>query len=134
MTPEEFRAQAHAIVDWIADYRRDIAKFPVMAQTAPGQVRSALPQAPPDQPEAFAEIMRDLDAIIVPGISHWQHPSFFGYFPANSLLSSVLGDFLSTGLGVIGLSGRRARRSRNSRRSCATGCARWSASPAHGAA
>ena len=104
MTPEEFRKQAHAIVDWIADYRRDVASFPVMAQSAPGEVRRALPVAPPSHPEPFADIIRDLDQVIVPGISHWQHPSFFGYFPANSVLASVVGDFLSTGLGVIGLS------------------------------
>lgn len=104
MTPEEFRVQGHAIVDWIADYRRDIAGYPVMARTAPGEIRGALPAQPPGEPEPFANILADLDRIIVPGISHWQHPSFFGYFPANGLLSSVLGDFLSTGLGVIGLS------------------------------
>ena len=104
MTPEEFRKQGYAIVDWIADYRRDVAGFSVMAQSAPGDIRRALPAAPPTGPEPFADIMRDLDGIIVPGISHWQHPSFFGYFPANSVLASVLGDFLSTGLGVIGLS------------------------------
>ena len=104
MNPEEFRKQGHAIVDWIADYRRDVAKYPVMSQAAPGDVRRALPGQPPEQPEAFGAIMADLDRVIMPGISHWQHPSFFGYFPANSLLSSVLGDFLSTGLGVIGLS------------------------------
>lgn len=104
MTPEEFRRQGHAIIDWIADYRRDVAALPVMAQTAPGDVRRALPAAPPTNSEPFSDIMRDLDRVIVPGISHWQHPSFFGYFPANSQLSSVLGDFLSTGLGVIGLS------------------------------
>jgi aromatic-L-amino-acid/L-tryptophan decarboxylase len=104
MTPEEFRKQGHAIIDWIADYRRDVAKYPVMAHTAPGDVRRALPVHPPGQPEPFADIMRDLDRVVMPGITHWQHPSFFGYFPANSVLSSVLGDFLSTGLGVIGLS------------------------------
>ncbi len=104
LTPEEFRKQGHAIVDWIADYRRDVGKYPVMSQAAPGDIRRALPEHPPEQPEQFAAIMADLDRVIMPGISHWQHPSFFGYFPANSLLSSVLGDFLSTGLGVIGLS------------------------------
>jgi aromatic-L-amino-acid/L-tryptophan decarboxylase len=104
MTPEEFRKQGYAIIDWIADYRRDVGDFPVMARTAPGEIRRALPSAPPGEPESFADIMRDLDGVIVPGISHWQHPSFFGYFPANSALASVLGDFLSTGLGVIGLS------------------------------
>ena len=104
MTPEEFRKQGHAIVDWIADYRRDVAAHPVMAQTAPGEIRRTLPSAPPALPEPFADIIRDLDRVIVPGITHWQHPSFFGYFPSVGVLSSVLGDFLSTGLGVIGLS------------------------------
>jgi glutamate/tyrosine decarboxylase-like PLP-dependent enzyme len=104
VTPEEFRAQGHAIIDWIADYRRDVGTRAVMASTTPGAVKAALPAAPPDQPEAFAEVMRDLDRVIVPGLSHWQHPRFFGYFPSNGALASVLGDFLSTGLGVLGLS------------------------------
>ncbi|CAN5913985.1 pyridoxal-dependent decarboxylase [soil metagenome] len=104
MTPEEFRRFGHQVVDWIADYRATVGDRPVMARTAPGEIRSALPSAPPSGAEPFEAVMRDLDAIIMPGISHWQHPSFFGYFPANSSYASVLGDFLSTGLGVIGLS------------------------------
>jgi len=104
VTPEEFRAQGHAIVDWIADYRRDIAARPVMARTAPGDVKRALPAAPPEQAEPFDAILRDVERIIVPGLTHWQHPAFFGYFPSNGLLASVLGDYLSTGLGVLGLS------------------------------
>jgi aromatic-L-amino-acid decarboxylase len=104
VTPEEFRAFGHRVVDWIADYRRDVADFPVMARTAPGAVKAALPAKPPLHPEPFDGILRDLDRVIMPGLSHWQHPSFFGYFPSNGTLSSVLGDFLSTGLGVLGLS------------------------------
>ncbi len=104
MTPEEFRKVGHQIVDWIADYRAGIAALPVMARTAPGEIKAQLPSQPPAQPEAWDAIFRDLDRIIVPGLSHWQHPSFFGYFPANGLLSSVLGDYVSTGLGVLGLS------------------------------
>jgi aromatic-L-amino-acid decarboxylase len=104
VTPEEFRKQGHAVVDWIADYRRDVAKYPVMSHTEPGDIRRSLPGHAPEHPESFGEIMRDLDRVIMPGITHWQHPSFFGFFPSNGLLSSVLGDFLSTGLGVIGLS------------------------------
>ena len=104
MTPEEFRRFGHLVVDWIADYRATIEERPVMARSRPGEIRAALPIAPPAAPETFDSVMRDLDAIIMPGISHWQHPSFFGYFPANSSYASVLGDFLSTGLGVIGLS------------------------------
>src|SRR5438105_11381720 len=103
MTPEEFRAAGHRLIDWIADYRARTDTLPVMARTAPGDVRKQLPVQPPDGPEPFDAIVRDLDEIIVPGLSHWQHPRFFGYFPCNGSLSSVLGDFVSTGLGVLGL-------------------------------
>ena len=104
MTPEEFRQRGHQLVDWIADYRSNVATFNVMARTAPGEVRAQLPGTPPESAESFDAIFTDLEKIIVPGLSHWQHPSFFGYFPSNGLLSSVLGDFTSTGLGVLGLS------------------------------
>lgn len=103
MTPEEFRKYGHAVVDWIADYRARLESLPVMAKTLPGEVRSLLPNSPPDKPESFDAILGDVDRVILPGLSIWQHPRFFGYFPANSSLASVLGDFLSTGLGVLGL-------------------------------
>src|SRR5881396_377120 len=103
MTPEEFRAAGHRLIDWIADYRARAESLPVMARTGPGDVRRQLPARPPDGPEPFDAILRDLDEIIVPGLSHWQHPRFFGYFPCNGSLSSVLGDYVSTGLGVLGL-------------------------------
>jgi aromatic-L-amino-acid decarboxylase len=104
MTPEEFRKAGHQLIDWIAGYRARVAELPVMARTAPGEVRAQLPSAPPAAPEPFAAILADLDKIVVPGLSHWQHPNFFGYFPSNGSLASVLGDFTSTGLGVLGLS------------------------------
>ncbi len=104
MSPEEFRRFGHQLIDWIADYRATIAERPVMAQTAPGEVKAQLPVAPPDEPESFTAIFHDLERVILPGLSHWQHPQFFGYFPANASLTSVLGDYLSTGLGVLGLS------------------------------
>lgn len=104
MTPEEFRAEGHRLIDWIADYRAGLADRPVMARTEPGAIRAALPPLPPDDPEGFDAIVRDLEQVLVPGLTHWQHPRFFGYFPSNAPLSSVLGDFLSTGLGVLGLS------------------------------
>jgi len=104
MTPEEFRAAGHRVVDWIADYRTRIGEYPVMARTAPGEVRAALPATPPQEPEPFDAILQDLERVIVPGLSHWQHPAFYGYFPSNGSLASVLGDYLSTGLGVLGLS------------------------------
>ncbi len=103
MTPEEFRKYGHAVVDWIADYRARLESLPVMAKTQPGEVRALLPDSPPDEPESFDAILGDVDRVILPGLSLWQHPRFFGYFPANSSLASVLGDFLSTGLGVLGL-------------------------------
>jgi aromatic-L-amino-acid decarboxylase len=103
MTPDEFRKRGHELIDWIADYRMRVAEYPVMAQTAPGDVRRRLPASPPDTPEPFETVLGDLDGIVMPGLSHWAHPMFFGYFPSNGELSSVLGDYASTGLGVLGL-------------------------------
>src|SRR6266540_2898720 len=104
MNPEEFRKIGHQLIDWIADYRAHLAELPVRSRLEPGAVRAQLPATPPTQPEAFDGIFNDLEKIILPGLSLWQHPSFFGYFPGNGELSSVLGDYLSTGLGVLGLS------------------------------
>jgi aromatic-L-amino-acid decarboxylase len=104
MTPEQFRNVGHRLIDWIADYRKRVSDFPVMAQTQPGGVKDRLPATPPENPEDFAAILRDVEDVIVPGLSHWQHPQFYGYFPSNGDLASVLGDYLSTGLGVLGLS------------------------------
>lgn len=104
MNPEEFRRLGHQLVDWVADYRARIADLPVMSRAEPGSIRAQLPAAPPARPEPLEGIFRDLDEIIVPGLSHFQHPQFFGYFPANADLASVLGDYLSTGLGALGLS------------------------------
>lgn len=103
MTPEEFRAAGHRLIDWIADYRAGVASRPVMSQTSPGEIKAQLPPSPPQSPESFDAIVGDLDRVVLPGITTWQHPQFFGYFPSNALLSSVLGDYVSTGLGVIGL-------------------------------
>jgi aromatic-L-amino-acid decarboxylase len=104
MNPEEFRQVGHQLIDWIADYRTRVAELPVRSTLEPGALRAQLPTTPPTHPESFNDIFKDLDQIIVPGLSHWQNPNFFGYFPANGELASVLGDYLSTGLGVLGLS------------------------------
>jgi len=104
MTPDEFRRYGHQLVDWLANYQEGIAQLPVMARTQPGEVRAALPAAPPEQAEDFAAVLADLDRIVLPGLTLWQHPRFFGYFPANAEPAGVLGDLVSTGLGIIGLS------------------------------
>ncbi|MBY0456510.1 MAG: aspartate aminotransferase family protein, partial [Gemmataceae bacterium] len=103
MTSDEFREHGHRLIDWIADYRASIAGQPVRATTAPGEVKAQLPTEPPAEGEPFDAILRDLDAVLRPGLTHWQHPRFFGYFPANVHLASALGDLLSTGLGQLGL-------------------------------
>jgi aromatic-L-amino-acid decarboxylase len=103
MTPDEFRRYGYAVIDWIADYYRRIEEFPVLAQVKPGEIRAGLPEHPPQQGEPFEHVLRDLDEKILPGITHWQHPSFFAYFPANASGPAILGDLLASGLGVQGM-------------------------------
>jgi aromatic-L-amino-acid decarboxylase len=103
MTPEEFRRIGHRVIDWIADYRANLGQRPVLSRNAPGDVRSRLPASPPEAGESLDALLRDMDETILPGLTHWQHPAFHAYFPANATLASTIGDFLSTGLGVIGL-------------------------------
>lgn len=103
MTPDEFREYGHKIIDWIADYRATVASRAVCATTEPGAIKAQLPTEPPIGAEPFSNVLRDLETILQPGLTHWQHPRFFGYFPSNAALASVLGDLLSTGLGQLGL-------------------------------
>ncbi len=103
MNPEEFRRRGHEIVDYIAGYREHISELPVWSNLVPGEMRAALPAEPPTEAEPFEALMDDIERIIAPGLSHMQHPRFFGYFPANAHLASVLGDMLSSGLGQLGL-------------------------------
>ena len=104
MTPEEFRAAAHELVDWIADRRADVESRPVRPDVEPGDIVARLPAAPPTQPVDAGEVLHDLDAIVAPGVTEVQHPMHFGWFPSNASLSSVLGDFASSGLGSLGIS------------------------------
>ncbi|NEK58520.1 aminotransferase class V-fold PLP-dependent enzyme [Geodermatophilus sabuli] len=104
MTPEQFRRHGHEVVDWIADYWTRIGSFPVRSPVAPGDVREALPASAPEQGEPISAVLADLDRVVLPGVTHWQHPGFFGYFPANTSGPSVLGDLVSAGLGVQGMS------------------------------
>lgn len=103
MTPDEFRTFGYAVIDWIADYQRRVESLPVMAQVQPGEIRAMLPPDPPQQGEAFDAILADIDRIVLPGVTHWQSPNFFAYFPANASGPAILGDLLSSGLGVQGM-------------------------------
>jgi aromatic-L-amino-acid decarboxylase len=102
LTPEEFRRRAYAVVDWIADYRAGLPDLPVRPDVEPGSVRAAMPEVP-EQPEPLDALLAALDRVVVPASTHWQHPGFFGYFPANASLHSLLGDLLSGGLGAQGM-------------------------------
>jgi aromatic-L-amino-acid/L-tryptophan decarboxylase len=103
MTPEQFREYGHQVIDWIADYHEQVESLPVLSRAKPGELRAALPAHAPVQGEDFTGILADLDTLILPGITHWQHPSFFAYFPGNSSGPSILGDLLASGLGVQGM-------------------------------
>ena len=103
MTPEEFRKFGHQLIDWIADYRAGVAARPLLPGVKPGDIKAQLPAEAPLQAESFDAILADMQRIIMPGLTHWQHPGFFAYFPSNGLPSSVLGDYLATGLGTLGL-------------------------------
>ncbi len=103
MTPDEFRQAGRAVVDWIASYMERVEELPVLSRSKPGDVRAALPERPPEEGESLDACLRDMDEIILPGVTHWQSPSFFGYFPANGSGPAILGDLLSTGLGVQGM-------------------------------
>ncbi len=103
MAPGEFRRWGHAVVDWLAEYQARVERMPVLSQSKPGQIRAALPPGPPQHGEDFATILSDVERVILPGITHWQSPNFFAYFPANNSGPSILGELLSAGLGVQGM-------------------------------
>jgi aromatic-L-amino-acid decarboxylase len=100
MTTEEFRRQAHAFVDWMADYLTGVEAYPVRAQVKPGEIAASLADSPPETGEPIEAIFRDFQAHVLPGVTHWQHPSFFAYFPANSSPPSVLAEMLTATLGA----------------------------------
>ena len=104
MDPSEFRKLGHELVEWVADYRERIGEFPVMSRLQPGEVEALLPVAPPARAEGLEAIVADLERVVLPGITHWNHPGWFAYFPSNTDLSSVLADLVSSGLGAQGMS------------------------------
>jgi aromatic-L-amino-acid decarboxylase len=103
MSPDEFRRRGRELVDWIADYYARIESLPVLSQAKPGEIRAALPPAAPVQGESFDAMMRDVEGILMPGITHWQSPGFFAFFPANTSGPSILAELLCAGLGVQGM-------------------------------
>jgi aromatic-L-amino-acid decarboxylase len=103
MDPAEFRRLGHELVDWVADYRDRIDELPVMSRVHPGEIRAQLPAEPPQTGEGLAAIAADLDRVVLPGITHWNHPGWFAYFPSNTDLASVLADLVSSGLGPQGM-------------------------------
>jgi aromatic-L-amino-acid decarboxylase len=103
MTPDEFRRYGHAVVDWIADYQSRVESFPVLSPVKPGEIRASLPSAPPAKGESFDVLLKDVERVILPGVTHWQSPNWFGYFPCNASGPGILGDLVSSGLGVQGM-------------------------------
>ncbi len=103
MNSEEFKKWGYAMIDWIADYRERVESLPVLSQVKPGDIRSRLPEHPPSQGEPFEAIMNDLGSIIEPGVTHWNSPNFFAFFPCNNSGPSILGELLSAGLGIQGM-------------------------------
>jgi aromatic-L-amino-acid decarboxylase len=103
MTNDQFRHYGHKLIDWIADYLSEVERYPVSSPLRPGEIRARLPAAQPQDGEPFDVILRDFEQIIMPGITHWQSPNFFGYFPCNNSGPSILGELLSAGLGVQGM-------------------------------
>lgn len=104
MTPDEFRTNGYELIDMIADYLEGVGERRVVPDVAPGDVRAMLPEHPPTEPETWEAVMADVERVVVPTITHWQHPNWFAYFPANTTYPSILGELLSAGLGVQGMS------------------------------
>lgn len=100
MDIKEFRKLGYSFVDWVADYLENVGDLPVMAQVQPGEIKSKLPQEPPEKGESMEALFEDFKRIILPGITHWQHPAWFAYFPANNSPPSILAELLTAGIGA----------------------------------
>jgi aromatic-L-amino-acid decarboxylase len=103
MSPDDFRRHGHEVIDWIANYLERVETLPVLSQVKPGEIRAGLPVKPPQHGEPFEKILTDINQVILPGITHWQSPNFFAYFPSNGSGPAILGDILSSGLGIQGM-------------------------------
>jgi len=103
MDADEFRRHGHALIDWLADYYDRVEDLPVLSEVEPGSIRAQLPDAAPEAAEPFEDVLADLDRVVMPGITHWQNPNWFAYFPANTSPPSVLAELASAGLGIQGM-------------------------------
>lgn len=103
MTPDDFRKHGRQVVDWIADYLEHVEQYPVLSQVEPGDIRKRLPASPPLHSEPFDKMLADVSEILLPGITHWQSPNFFAYYPSNNSGPSILGDLIASGLGIQGM-------------------------------
>ncbi len=103
MTPDQFRRVGHELIEWVASYMERVEELPVMPDVQPGDVRAMLPAAAPEQGEGWDAIVADLDRIVVPATTHWQHPGWYAYFPANGSGPSILGELVAAGLGMQGM-------------------------------
>ena len=103
MSTADFRRHGYALIDWIANYLDTVEDKPVSSEVEPGAIRALIPEHAPEEPEEFADIMADLDRVVMPGVTHWQSPNWFAYFPANSSPPAVLGELAAAGLAVQGM-------------------------------
>ncbi len=103
MTPEEFRSHGKDLIDWIADYWDSVGQRPITPDITPGEIRALLPDRAPEQPEPFDAVVADLDRVVMPGLTHWQHPGWFAYFPAQASFPAILGELAAAGLGQQGM-------------------------------
>lgn len=103
MSAEQFREEGKKVIDWIADYYENIEKYPVLSKVKPGEIKASLPENPPQTGESMEKMIQDVNEIIMPGITHWQSPNFYAFFPSNTSFPSILGDLVSSGLGVQGM-------------------------------
>jgi len=99
----EFRANGHRLIEWIIDYQENLERLPVASSVKPGDVAALLPEHP-GPPDGFDALLADLDGVVVPGLTNWQHPGFFAWFPANTSYPAILAELVSAGLGVQGMS------------------------------
>ncbi len=127
MDPEEFRRYGYQVVDWIAEYFGRIEEYPVLSRVEPGAVKAQLPEAYPVEPEALDRILADFERVVLPGITHWNHPGFFAYFGISGSGPGILGELLTAALTSTGCSGRPRLRRPSWRSGRSTGCARCSA-------